>query len=374
MANNKVMLADGTVLMDVSGVSVTAATLAAGETAMGADGSIIVGEMDASGGGNTDIEDALITHTLAGDYVNDRVTEVGAYAFYKCTALTSVSFPEVTGDVGTNAFNGCTNLRSAEIPNAKWLGANCFNDCTSLESIELQVCNEEIAGRCFQGCESLKMAYLPMVDEIQTYAFSGCTSLESIVCPNVETLGTYAFNNCAALKAFDAPRVTAVPSYAFFGCTSLERISFVPTSISGTNAFRNCSSLKEISTLAKTHPAYTFSSCRRLQLAVLINAEGSNAIAANCFSQCDSLIALVLPVQATTTSGPYAYLAATSAFTGTPIASGTGYIYVPRASLSLYQSATNWSTYADQFRAIEDYTLDGTLGSELDLEKMGVVL
>ena len=37
------------------------------------------------------------------------------------------------------------------------------------------------------------------------------------------------------------------------------------------------------------------------------------------------------------------------------VESGTGYIYVPQATIEGFKSATNWSTYADQFRAIEDY-------------------
>ena len=44
-----------------------------------------------------------------------------------------------------------------------------------------------------------------------------------------------------------------------------------------------------------------------------------------------------------------------NALAGTPIASGTGYIYVPAALIEEYKTATNWVTYADQFRAIEDY-------------------
>ena len=45
----------------------------------------------------------------------------------------------------------------------------------------------------------------------------------------------------------------------------------------------------------------------------------------------------------------------TQVFNGTPIASGTGYIYVPAALVDKYKAATNWSVYADQIRAIEDY-------------------
>ena len=49
-------------------------------------------------------------------------------------------------------------------------------------------------------------------------------------------------------------------------------------------------------------------------------------------------------------------MTSTNPFGGsTPLAKGTGYIYVPRALLNDYKTAENWSTYAAQIRAIEDY-------------------
>lgn len=39
----------------------------------------------------------------------------------------------------------------------------------------------------------------------------------------------------------------------------------------------------------------------------------------------------------------------------TKIENGTGYIYVPSEYVEDFKSATNWSIYADQIRAIEDY-------------------
>jgi hypothetical protein len=35
-------------------------------------------------------------------------------------------------------------------------------------------------------------------------------------------------------------------------------------------------------------------------------------------------------------------------------------------------SATNWSAFATQFRALEDYTKDGTTTGEFDDEKAGI--
>lgn len=51
-------------------------------------------------------------------------------------------------------------------------------------------------------------------------------------------------------------------------------------------------------------------------------------------------------------------------------------VYVPEALLDSYKSATNWSSYYAQgkvdFKAIEDYTIDGTVTGEFDYEKIGL--
>lgn len=51
-------------------------------------------------------------------------------------------------------------------------------------------------------------------------------------------------------------------------------------------------------------------------------------------------------------------------------ASGTGYIYVPAASVDVYKNVGGWKAYAAQFRALEDYTVDGTITGELDESKI----
>ena len=59
-----------------------------------------------------------------------------------------------------------------------------------------------------------------------------------------------------------------------------------------------------------------------------------------------------------------------NALSKTPIANGTGYIYVPKALIEDYKVSTNWTTYADRFRALEDFTVDGTITGELDETKI----
>lgn len=84
------------------------------------------------------------------------------------------------------------------------------------------------------------------------------------------------------------------------------------------------------------------------------------------FFECKQLTALILR------SGTVCTATGSSMLSRTPIAGygGTGYIYVPRALVDTYKVATNWSTYAAQFRALEDYTVDGTVTGELDPNKI----
>ena len=74
------------------------------------------------------------------------------------------------------------------------------------------------------------------------------------------------------------------------------------------------------------------------------------------------LKALILP------GGTLVSLANTNAINS--INSVNGYIYVPKSLIEDYKVATNWSAYADQFRVLEDYTVDGTTTGELDESKI----
>jgi hypothetical protein len=79
-------------------------------------------------------------------------------------------------------------------------------------------------------------------------------------------------------------------------------------------------------------------------------SSNATSIGDYAFSNCAALTVLILRSETMCT------LSATTVFNNTPIKSGgTGFIYVPRALVDSYKAATNWSTYASQFRAIEDY-------------------
>jgi hypothetical protein len=52
------------------------------------------------------------------------------------------------------------------------------------------------------------------------------------------------------------------------------------------------------------------------------------------------------------------------------VKSGTGYVYVPSVLLDAYKADDSWSTYAAQFRVLEEYTVDGTTTGDIDETKI----
>jgi hypothetical protein len=79
------------------------------------------------------------------------------------------------------------------------------------------------------------------------------------------------------------------------------------------------------------------------------------------FYDCSVLATLILRSETMCT------LYYTGSFDGSPIAAGTGYIYVPSALYDSYLADSKWSIYANQFRKLEDYTVDGTVTGEFRL-------
>lgn len=104
-----------------------------------------------------------------------------------------------------------------------------------------------------------------------------------------------------------------------------------------------------------------FRECRELRVVDMPNLTYLNQAV---FANCVGLKALILRGNTMCTNiNP-------DILSGSAIASDTGYIYVPRALIEDYKVATNWSIHADQFRALEDYTVDGTITGELDESKI----
>lgn len=180
----------------------------------------------------------------------------------------------------------------------------------------------------------------------------------------IETVGQYAFHGCAALSVVNLPAVTYVSAYAFHGCAALSDINLpAATSVNG-NAFSYCNSPFDLSLPAVTYVSTAFWRCegvKKLRLPKCELIDGTQA-----FHSTVRLIAIILE----NTEIVCALKNGNAFNTTSAIGKGTGYIYVPRALVDRYKAATNWSVYASQFRALEDYTVDGTVTGELDETKI----
>lgn len=176
------------------------------------------------------------------------------------------------------------------------------------------------------------------------------------------TLRNYAFAESKQLVLLDLPNLRYTGTHSFLNCTSLENVEFPSLSSIGTSTFQGCLKLSSVNVpKLDSIAAYGFRNCKSLSRLKLPSVTVLGGFA---FMECTSLIVLVL-------SGPSCCtLRSLDAFKSTPIESGTGYIYVPATLLDSYKTAANWSNFASQFRAIEDYTIDGTLDGELDDSKI----
>lgn len=72
-----------------------------------------------------------------GEYViPETVTEIGDYAFYWCTDVTSISFTPILSKIGDYAFNYCMGLTSIYLPaSLTGIGENAFFGCRNLTSV-----------------------------------------------------------------------------------------------------------------------------------------------------------------------------------------------------------------------------------------------
>mgnify|MGYP002624586606 FL=1 len=142
------------------------------------------------------------------------VTEIGDFAFYGNTAITSVTIP----------------------PSVTLIGDLAFADCTALTTLTINGGGTvEIDAGAFRGCTALTSATLTGVKYLRHAAFANCTALTAVTCP--ETL-VYFGANCfygddvaVTIEATDASAVTMEP-YAFFFIGRKGSITFTGISAS----------------------------------------------------------------------------------------------------------------------------------------------
>ena len=162
-----------------------------------------------------------------------------------------------------------------------------------------------IPGDFQNGNKNLVKIDMPMVTKIGASAFSNCSNLADVNLPNVVEIQSNAFNFAWYMPDIYFPNLEKITGYGYnFTATWAQRAYF---------------------------PKLT-----RMEAVV-------------GFSRADYLKTFILGASTVCT------LNNSNVFENSAISWGTGYIYVPAALVDSYKAATNWSVYAAQIRAIEDY-------------------
>lgn len=222
-------------------------------------------------------------------------------------SLTEINSAEIT-KVGANAVYKQTALTKLTLPNCTYLGQDAFNGCSNLAQISLEnytgTAGDYASQNVFFTCTKMETAYLPNCTSLSNGIFQKCTSLRNLtVSPEITHVNGTALRE-TAIEEFVYPSVVELKNNVFYGCPNLKKVDI-------TNSSWNVES-----------------------------------------NVCQNAAVLETFILRSPTMRP---LNGTNAFAGTPIESGSGYIYVPSALVDSYKAATNWSAYADQIRAIEDY-------------------
>ena len=206
----------------------------------------------------------------------------------------------VLGSTGNNGRVYCNMLQRVEIGDrVTSIGDYAFYDCYSLSAVIIPNSVTNIESGMFSGCYSLPFVTIPdSVTRVSNNIFYGCRALRSITIPdNMASAGGAIFSYCYSLSAVIIPNsMTAIGGTVFYDCQSLASIT-IPDSVTriGNGAFSGCCGMAEYHFRPAAPPA-------------LLSSNVFKEIQDDCV------------------------------------------IYVPKGSLSAYQSATNWAAYADQMQ------------------------
>ena len=199
-----------------------------------------------------------------------------------------------------------------------------------------------------------------IIEIMRDFTFYQYFTLKKINLPNIEKVGN-SFLTMSGVVEIDFPKLKLIGDYNFCNrCRSLQRCSIpLAKSLSYNKGldFSDCEKLTslDISSLEAIHPT-GFKNCyviQKIDLPSVSKIYSYNF--SGTFENCKKLTALILR-----NPTPVLLDEASNLFKNCPINIGgynglEGYIYVPKALVEQYKVATNWSVYADKFRAIEDY-------------------
>ena len=237
--------------------------------------------------------------------------------------MTKATWTAIT-DAFRNKLGSTEMIKAGDIPSA----LNSFQKYVDLLSGDITSVRDEnatsVRDSCFSYCKKLQEVYLPNVTSIGASSFRGCEMLSKINIQNVETLGNYTLYGSNITELY-LPKAITINTSACSFISQLKKVTLGNVKTIDKGAFSRNINCEEID--------------------ISLN-ENVNSIGENAFSNNGKLSKLTIRGAA------LIELKNTNALAGTPIANGTGKIYVDPSMVETYKTATNWSLYANSIEAI----------------------
>ena len=277
----------------------------------------------------------IIPSSVTYNSVSYSVTNIGSYAFYECSSLTSVTIPNSVTSIGYEAFSGCSNITSIvwnvkNYPYCDYNNTPFYYNYDNYGQIQFDL-RPQITSFTF-GNE---------VEQIPAYLCNGMSNLTSIEIPNsVTSIGNNAFRACSSLTSVTIGNsVTSIGSNAFSGCSGLTSVT-IPNSVTsiGESAFYGCASLTSV-TIGNSVTSIgwaAFAVCTGLTSVTIPNSVTS--IGEDAFAGCTGLTSVTCFATTPPQLDKYVF---------DYVDKSTCVLYVPAGSISAYQSADGWKDFTN---------------------------
>jgi len=262
----------------------------------------------------------------------------GKGSFEGCTSLTSIAFPPSLTSVGQRAFLGCSALSNVEnIEVLKTIALNAFYNCTSLAFEELNLENLTSLGQNALYGVKIKKLNLGKVTSLPSAIntsqnYGDKSVLEEVVLPEgLTTIPGYSFYQYSVLSSINLDNIVEVSPYAVEGVAVPKMIfsdGFTKIGLRGAS--------------------------KNTALTLVDFPSTTTSIGDSSFVYCSALATVICRATTPPSLVNNAFGAGMSTAAQTPIALGTGVIYVPDASLEAYKTATNWSQYSDRIHPLSE--------------------
>ena len=247
----------------------------------------------------------------------------------------------ILGVKGNHQGGGADTSDATAIPEDLLIGKTAYSKDGKIEGAM-----QKYDGSYTEGASSYSELELSLISCIDNSMGKNVIKLPS----DLTSIGSYGFYHKSSMTITELPdKITSIGQYAFYDCTNLS-LKELPTNLITISdyAFTRCQNLQinKIPTNVKTIGSSAFSDCTNLT--EIIFEGDSFSIGNSAFKGCTNLSKIILPnVTKVITLG-------TTVFTTTPIANDEGYIYVPDTLVDSFKTATNWSRFETQIKAISE--------------------